>query len=45
MRMTLAGIADDGDLLRLDQTEIGILIVIDAHESSFEKCRAAIWQG
>src|SRR4249919_2012563 len=32
MRVALAAIADDGDLLSLDQIEIGIPIVIDAHE-------------
>ena len=32
MGMPLAAIADDGDLLRLDQIEIGIPIVIDAHD-------------
>ena len=31
MRVALAAIADDGDLLALDQIEIGIPIVIDAH--------------
>jgi hypothetical protein len=31
MRVALAAIADDGDLLTLDQIEIGIPIVIDAH--------------
>ncbi len=31
MRVPLAAIADDGDLLALDQIEIGIPIVIDAH--------------
>jgi hypothetical protein len=34
MRVTLAAIADDGDLLALDQIEIGIPIVIDAHNRS-----------
>jgi hypothetical protein len=29
--MALGAIADDGDLLPLDQIEIGIPIVIDAH--------------
>ena len=32
VRVALAAIADDGDLLTLDQIEIGIPIVIDAHE-------------
>ena len=49
MRPALAAIADDGDLLALDEVEIGITIVIDAHFSSFpflnsehdaEKCEA-----
>jgi hypothetical protein len=31
MRTALAAIADDGDLLALDQVEIGIAIVIDTH--------------
>ena len=31
MRAALAAIADDGDLLALDEIEIGIAIVIDAH--------------
>ena len=31
VRVALAAIADDGDLLTLDQIEIGIPIVIDAH--------------
>jgi hypothetical protein len=31
MRVALAAIADDGDLLPLDQIEIGIPIVINAH--------------
>ena len=31
MRVALAAIADDGDLLALDQIEIGIPIVINAH--------------
>ena len=34
MGVTLAAIADDGDLLPLDQIEIGIPIVIDAHTLS-----------
>ena len=35
MRVTLAAIADDGDLLGLDEIEIGIPIVIDAHDGAF----------
>ena len=35
MRPALAAIADDGDLLALDQIEIGVAIVIDAHVVSF----------
>ena len=31
MRMTLAAVADDRDLLALDEIEVGILIVINAH--------------
>src|SRR5690606_20442385 len=31
VRVTLAAIADDGHLLRLDQVDVGITIVIDAH--------------
>ena len=31
MRPALAAIADDGDLLALDQIEIGVAIVIDTH--------------
>jgi hypothetical protein len=33
--MALAAIADDGDLLGLDEIEVGIPIVIDAHGSLF----------
>jgi hypothetical protein len=35
MRPALAAIADDGDLLALDQIEIGITIVIDTHFQRF----------
>jgi hypothetical protein len=31
MRPALAAIADDSDLLALDQIEIGVTIVIDTH--------------
>jgi hypothetical protein len=31
MRMALAAVADHGDLLALDQIDIGIPIVINAH--------------
>ncbi|TIW43556.1 MAG: hypothetical protein E5V61_20210, partial [Mesorhizobium sp.] len=31
MRPALAAIADDGDLLALDEVEIGVTIVIDTH--------------
>ena len=31
MRPALAAVADDGDLLALDQIEIGVAIVIDTH--------------
>ncbi|GGE42666.1 hypothetical protein GCM10007276_19940 [Agaricicola taiwanensis] len=34
MSVPLAAIADDGDLLGLDEIEIGIPIVIDAHDLS-----------
>ena len=34
MGVSLAAIADDGDLLTLDQIEIGIPIVIDTHTNS-----------
>ena len=35
MGVTLAAIADDRDFLALDEVEIGITIVIDAHIRSF----------
>ena len=35
MRVTLAAIADDDDLLALDEIEIGVPVVIDAHGGSF----------
>ena len=31
MGVTLAAISDDGDVLRLDQIDVGVAIVIDAH--------------
>src|SRR5947209_12896537 len=31
MRVALAAIADDGDFLALDQIDVGIPVVIDAH--------------
>jgi hypothetical protein len=31
MGMALAAIADDGDLLALDQVQVGITIVVNAH--------------
>ena len=31
MRPALAAVADDGDLLALDEIEIGVAIVIDTH--------------
>ena len=31
MRVTLAAVADDRDLLALDEIDVGITIVIDAH--------------
>jgi hypothetical protein len=36
--MALAAKTDDGDLLVLDQIEIGIPIVIDAHKSTPGGC-------
>jgi hypothetical protein len=33
MRPALAAIADDGDLLRLDEVQIGIPIIVDTHGS------------
>src|SRR6185295_5964468 len=33
VRVPLAAVADDGDLLALDQIDVGITIVIDAHGS------------
>ena len=33
MGMALAAIADDRDLLRLDQVHIGVAVVINAHRS------------
>jgi hypothetical protein len=30
--VTLAAVADDGDALSLDQVDVGVAIVIDAHE-------------
>jgi hypothetical protein len=36
--VALAAIADDGDLLRLDEVHIGVTIVIDTHgPAPFEK--------
>ena len=35
MGVALAAIADDRDLLGLDQVEVGIPVVIDAHVISF----------
>ncbi len=34
MSMALAAIADDGDLLTLDEVEVRITIIINAHEFS-----------
>ena len=34
MRMALAAIADDGDLLALDEIDVGITVVINTHEHS-----------
>ena len=34
MGVALAAIADDGDLLALDQIDVGVAIVIDAHGDS-----------
>src|SRR5437773_2409642 len=34
MRVALAAIADDGDLLPFDQIEIGIPIIVDTHANS-----------
>ena len=40
--MALAAVADDGDLLALDQVDVGVAIVIDAHGSSlFSDCAKA----
>ena len=41
MRVALAAIADDRDLLGLDQVEVGIPVVIDAHVSPFRWSRFA----
>ena len=32
MRVALAAVADDGDLLALDEIDVGITIIIDAHD-------------
>ena len=34
MGMALAAVADDGDLLALDQPDVGIPIIVDAHGST-----------
>src|SRR5207302_8245388 len=33
MRMALAAIADDRDLLALDQVQVGVAVVVNAHDS------------
>jgi|GEM_PF-4912030 len=38
MRVPLTAVADDGDLLGLDQIDVRITIVIDAHDCSSPKC-------
>ena len=38
MGMALAAVADDRDFLALDQIEIGIPIVVDAHGPGFPEC-------
>ena len=40
--MALAAIADDGDLLALDQIDIGIAIVIDPHGLLFPCSRGVL---
>ena len=42
VRMTLAAVADDGDLLGLDQIDVGIPIVIDAHGAPLLVCIAVL---
>jgi hypothetical protein len=37
--VALAAIADDGHLLRLDQADVGVTIVIDTHGCSFSLIR------
>jgi hypothetical protein len=37
MRMALAAIADDGDLLALDEIDVGIPVIINTHEHSLLK--------
>ena len=37
--VTLAAVADDGDVLGLDQVHVGIAIVVDAHRSLSFTCR------
>ena len=34
VRMALRAVADDGDLLALDQRQVGVLVVIDLHDRS-----------
>ena len=36
VRMALRAVADDGDLLALDQAQVGVLVVINLHGLSFE---------
>src|SRR5690606_37671834 len=38
VRATLGAVADDGDLLALDEIEIGIAIVVNTHGLSFPGC-------
>ena len=37
VRMALRAVAEDGDLLALDEREVGVLVVIDLHGAPLEK--------
>ena len=45
MGMALAAIADDGDLLALDQVQVGIPVVINAHYQPLWRLPAASLAG
>jgi len=44
VRVALRAVADDGDLLALDEREVGILVVIDLHDFTWTESTCTRWR-